>query len=150
MEEKIRGISCTLYHSKNNAMKTLLQSLTGGSCKVFIPWCMVIQGDMRLPGSKRNLYPTEDEMAAIADAAIWELVLHIYPADAQEEPIETYEDFLQSRCECCLIFYDCGMLELYIRNQTLRDQLLDELEKLDARDIGLITDSNDGRIALHL
>ncbi len=82
--------------------------------------------------------------------AIWELVLHIYPVGEEKESIKTYADFIGSNCCCCLIYYDCGYLDIYIKEAGLLQQIRACLAELNAEELQVLTDSNDDRQALLL
>lgn len=45
------------------------------------------------------------------------LVLHLYPETTASEEIETYEDFLKSKCEMIILLYDFCYIEVYCKNR---------------------------------
>ena len=148
MTEHIRGIECSLY---SGGVEDLLLFLSTKPFDFYIRWCMKIDDEnLILPKSSCNFQILPHELKKLARESIWELVLHIYPIGSNREKIETYDDFMNSSCICCLIFYDCGLLDIYTKESSLRDQLYDLLLSLQANDIELITDVSDGRTCLSL
>ena len=148
MTEHIRGIECSLY---NGGVEDLLLFLSTKPFDFYIRWCMKIDDkDMILPKSSCNFQILPHELQKLARESIWELVLHIYPDGSNRKIIETYDDFLNSQCHCCLIFYDCGLLDIYIKNADFRDQLYSLLLSLSAKDMKFITDLSDSRTCLFL
>lgn len=148
MTENIRGIECSLGNEK---LEDLLLFLSNNLFDFYIPWCMKIANKQRIvPQSLNNLPISLCDLKKLAKESIWELVLHIYPVGASKQVIETYDDFLNSQCHCCLIFYDCGLLDIYIKNADFRDQLYSLLLSLSAKDMKFITDLSDSRTCLFL
>lgn len=148
MTEHIRGIECSLY---NGGVEDLLLFLSTKPFDFYIRWCMKIDDKgVNLPKSLSDFQIFPHELKKMAKESIWELVMHIYPVGANRKIIETYDDFMNSSCICCLIFYDCGLLDIYIKELSLRNQLYDLLHSLQAKDIELITDVSDCRTFLSL
>lgn len=148
MTENIRGIECSLY---NGRVEDLLLFLSNKPFDFYVRWCMKIDDKhVILPKSSCNFRILPHDLKKLAKESIWELVLHIYPVGSNRKIIETYDDFMNSSCICCLIFYDCGLLDIYTKESSLRDQLYDLLLSLQAKDIELITDVSDGRTCLSL
>lgn len=148
MTENIRGIECSLY---NGRVEELLLFFSNKPFDYYVRRCMKIDDKyVILPKSSYNFCISPHDLKELAKESIWELVLHVYPAGSNGKLIETYDDFVNSACICCLIFYDCGLLDIYIKESSLRDQLYDLLLSLQAKDIELITDVSDGRTCLSL
>lgn len=148
MNESIRGIECSLYKGSINE---LLDFLVEESCEFYAPWYMGIDNThTTLPRAKQNLHLTALGLKDLAKESIWELVLQLYPKGYDYEVIETYIDFQRSSCICCIIFYDCGLMEIYIKNSVLFELIYNKLNQIQAEDIELITSYNDKRTYLHL
>lgn len=148
MNQKVRGIECSLYNGK--FMEVLFHLSTKYNF-FYIPWCKKFDNKkMLLPKATSISYVTANGLRQIAKQSIWELVLHIYPEGAIINEINTYTDFIESSCECCLIFYDCGMLDLYIKDPILFEDMWEKLELLQASDLSVITELNDTRTMLHV
>ena len=146
--ENVRGIECSLY---NSGVEELLLFLSTKPFDFYVRWCRKIDGnDVIFPKSSCNFQILSHDLKKMAKESIWELVLHIYPVGSNREIIETYDDFKNCSCICCLIFYDCGLLDIYIKESSLRDQLYDLLLSLQAKDIEFITDVSDCRTCLSL
>ncbi len=106
--------------------------------------------DKLLPQFTENIDITKQSLPKFENQELWELILHIYPKGSQRSIINTYGDFLTSNCICCVIYYDCGSLEIYIKSLSLFQQIWDKLTILKAEDMSVITDENDSRTVLHL
>lgn len=148
MTKNIRGIECSLY---NGRFEDLLLFLSDEPFDFYIHWCMRIDDNhVILPKSSHDFRILPHDLKKLAKESIWELVLHVYPAGSNRQIIETYDDFTNSPCICCLIFYDCGLLDIYTKESNLRNQLYDLLLSLQAKDIEFITDVSDSRTCLSL
>lgn len=143
MNDSKRGISCTL---NEGGIQELLLLLAQTSCTFFVPWCSKIDSPKQwLPGHTRDFYLDSEGVCNLTESTIWELVLHMYPTGETAERIETYEDFLKSKCFCCMIYYDCGWLDIYIKDPMLFEQVHNKLLALNAEDFEILTAANDGR-----
>lgn len=148
MTDNIRGIECSLYGGE---IKEILFFLSDKPFDFYVKWCMKINSKCGLlPNSTQDFCVSPYELKTLAKESIWELVLHIYPAGENRQTIETYDDFNKSPCICCLIYYDCGLMDIYTKESNLRDQLYNLLLSIQAKDIELITDSSDGGNCLSL
>lgn len=152
----IKGIECSLY---NGRIEELLHFLSNKPFDFYIQRCMKIDATQILPKLSNNFCISSHDLRRLSRESIWELVMYVYPIDSSDQTIEidssrktieTYDDFIQSPCICCLIFYDCGLLDLYVKESNLREQLYDLLLSLEATDMELITDVSDSRTYMHL
>ena len=143
----VKGISCLLPDQSVNG---LLLHISDLEYDFFSPWCLKIASrEMMLPESVKGLAITPSYLRELGHQAIWELVLHVYPMCAPKTEIETYEDFLNSSCLCCMIYYDSGWLDIYIKDDVLFADIQTWLQKLEAKEIVLLTDANDKRTIMH-
>ena len=148
MIDLIRGIRCSLYNGK---ITDLLMDIAQKDCSFYIESCMEIENKHQLvPKLLRNVHANGQDIQRLAAISIWELVLHMYPKGKQAEKINTYEDFLKSECACCIIFYDCGLLDIYIKDQVELNRIWEKLTSLQAQDMIVITNTTDSRTVLHL
>ncbi len=147
MAENIRGIECSLYNGK---FRDLLLFLSDKPFNFYVSWCMKIDSKHSLmPKVSQNFYVTPNELKNMANETIWEIVMHIYPTGAITKKIDTYDNFISSQCSCSLIFYDCGMIDIYVKESKLRNQLYNLLLSLDAQNIMYITDISDHRTCFY-
>ena len=147
MTNNIRGIECSLY---NGRIEDVLLFLSQKSFEFYVKWCMKIDNNQQLlPKSTRDYPVSAHDLCELAKMSIWELVLHAYPTGANSCTIETYSDYKKSACTCCLIFYDCGLLDIYTKDLCLCNQLYELLLSLQAKDIAYITDLSDNRTHLY-
>ena len=141
MKDNIRGIECSLY---NGRIEDLLLFLANKPFDFYVRWCLKIDDkQMILPKSSCNFRVLPEDLKKLAKKSIWELILHVYPVGSNMKLIETYDDYVSSSCSCYLIFYDCGLLDIYVKEVSMRNQLYDLLLSLQAKDIEFITDESD-------
>ncbi len=76
--------------------------------------------------------------------------MQMFPFGVSCEAIETYDEFLKSSCICCLIYYDCGLLDVYVKDSVFLERIREHLIQLGAEDLEFLTDANDGRTALRV
>ena len=141
----IRGIQCTLDAPVLNFIKTILQ----WPLEFYVPWCQKVDTDNKYnPGDYTDFFHCQDNLVFLEKSAIWEIVIHGYPKGHTPETLEVYEEYLHSSCQMCLIYYDCGYLDIYIKDETRRKLAWDTLINLGAEDMDWLTDENDGRTGL--
>jgi len=75
------------------------------------------------------------------------LVVHLYPSDAQNEWIDTYEDYKKSRCEMIILIYDSAYLEVYCKSIELLDNLF-KIAKMSAVTADKIYEDTDDRTCM--
>lgn len=138
MNQVMAAIECSL---KDDDIGAILRHISCTNYDVFIPWCSKIDDaeDVLLPRAKRNFVVTSQQLQRLALSSIWELVLQLWPCGSCPKSIETYEDFIQSHCIGCLIYYDCGTFEFYAKNATLLTQVQDVLTVLGADNLRTLT-----------
>lgn len=148
MKSQIIGLHCGL---PSGGIQRLLLHLSKENASFWVISCDTIRRpDQWLPDHAQGFRVATDQLLELSKLTIWELVLQLYPKGATPAQIETYEDFENSDCLCCLIYYDCGWLDLYVKDPTLLHSIQELLADLPAEDTQMLTAANDGRIALHL
>lgn len=142
MNQQTRGIYAVL---KDGGIKDVLEYLQTVEMQFWLSWAMI--GPFR---SCKQMLLSASELETLSSQNLWELVLHMYPDQSMPAAFESYEAFLNSDCSACLIYYDCRMIELYIKsNVPIREELFSRIEYV-SEEFGLITDYNDTRTALTL
>ena len=137
MEQTIRGMKCALdYHRLKDFLKQLPQT----NMEVTVPWCLFDETVIL-----RNYKASKQDLKTVENHRIWELELQCFFQTADPIDIATYQDFLLSSCVCCLFYFDCGYLEIYVKCPIMFQQFWGCLVDLDAEDLQVITDSNDTR-----
>ena len=143
----IRGIECEL---NSDMIYSFLTFITQEQYNYYVPWCLKSEKNKLLPQFSEHVFlSSHDIYNYFSTHGLFELVLHIYPQDTQFKTIETYDDFLHSDCLCCLIYYDCGFLDIYIKDHLLFTRIWSFLDANAAENMGVITDENEGRTAIH-
>lgn len=143
----IRGIECALI---GNALSHVLQFLAYEKCEFYVPWCtMIDMPGMAIPRTIKDQHINAQYLRRIADQSVWELVLKLYPLDKLEEAITTYDDYEGSECICYLIYYDCGMLDIYAKDLCLIERLHKLLSDLGVQSLRFLTRENDCRTRMY-
>lgn len=145
MDSRIRGIECAL---EEDEIETFLRFIAEKYSSFVIPWCMLNGGQFSAKNTYDMLPPIRLKM--LAQEAILELVLFAYAPNALPSQITSYSEFVKSECSVCLIYYDCGTLEIYIKNRKDFNEIWDTLLLLHAQDMVIKTDASDGRSKLCL
>lgn len=70
--------------------------------------------------------------------------LKAFPKGTHLNNFDTYEEFLKSDCELCLLIADCSYVELYCKNLTILEKLYDNARAKEYEGIECI-DENDPR-----
>lgn len=137
MTNSIRGLKCSIDYFK---LIHLLKFLTNKDWEFFAPWCLM-DGINVITNVKGFL----DDFSLFEGHNIWELELQCTPPKTEPFRIKTYQDFSRSLCLCYLLYFDCGYLEIYIKEKCDVEHLKRQLEKIGAQDLCIITDENDAR-----
>lgn len=141
----IRGIQCTLDAPVLAFVKTILQ----WPLEFYVSWCLKVDTHNKyIPGNYTDFYLCPNNIGFLEKSAIWEIVIHGYLAGHSPETLDLYEEYLYSPCQMCLIYYDCGYLDIYIKDETRRKSAWDTLVALGAEDLEWLTDENDRRTGL--
>ena len=152
MNGTMRGFECTLY---NSSFGDLLAELARESYDFYVAHYMttdVMEAWSSGPQSsspRERVHISTEELKGISEDRVMELVLHVYPMGSRDSEINTYEDFQQSDCVCCVIFYDCRMLEIYVKDAILQEKISKHLLAMGGEEMAFITDENDGRVVFY-
>lgn len=137
MNQNIRGLRCSLNYF---LVADFLKYLSKKAWEFHIPWC-VLDGNIKIVDHKA----TTKDLEALNKHRIWEIEMQCYPRDSVKTSISNYQDFYVSCCACYLLYFDCGYLELYIKQPNDFEQFWDFLMSLGAEDLVVVTDINDTR-----
>lgn len=145
MDTSIRGIECTL---EEDAIESLLRYFSEDDSSIVVPCCMINGEGIETQNADSVWSPAE--LCKLSQESILELVLQIYPPNSLPSKIETYADFVESECSICVIYYDCGMLEMYIKNLDDFNRIKSKLISLHVQDMIIKTALNDKRVKMCL
>lgn len=137
MQNNIRGLKCSLDCC---GLVQFLKCLPQKEWFFFAPWCLL--------NDHCTITDTMDflkDFSLFEDHNIWELELQCTQHYTGSLAIQTYEDFCEMPCICYILYYDCGNLELYIKDSNDLLQFQEYLEDIGVQDLTLITDSTDTR-----
>ena len=98
----------------------------------------------------RNLAISKQSLEQIFNGHIWEIELQCYKCEMDYTEIKTYQDFMNSDCECLLLYYDCGNLEIYIKDPNDSKWIYEYLQSNGATRMIIKTSKSDKRITLLL
>ena len=102
-----------------------------------------------MPISYKNISIHSSGLKEFFHSTIWEMVMYIYPPGAEKQAIDTYEDYVNSQCVGCVIYYDCGYLEVYTKDVPLLHEIDALASAWNVEEKSLITESN-RRTIMHL
>ncbi len=147
MNANVLGFECSLY---NGNIDKILMFLSGLTYKYYVSNYLLIDSkEVLLPKKHNDFWIKPNTLESMAKETIWELVLFVYDKNVIEQPIKTYDDYVNSSCVACLLYYDCGLLEIYVKEPHLRNRLLELLIKIGAEDLKHITDDCNYRVFLY-
>jgi len=146
-----RGISCSIYNC-SNVIRTILVALSEKYHSFYISWYNAIAKEKTLlPIASEDYIVSSEGLNDMVNATIWDVVLFAFPKDAEiVASFTTYEDYQNSSCECCLIYYDCGELDVYLKDSELLNNMHKLLVEHNAENFVILTDENDRRDTLHI
>lgn len=78
------------------------------------------------------------------------LKLQAYYPNAEYERIDTYDEFLSSKCRILLLICDTHYIDIYCKDIEISRALFARANSLSYQDVEYITDENDGRTAMNL
>lgn len=137
MKNNIRGIKCSIDYYQ---LKEFLKFLTNRPWDFYMPWCLL--DDMVPIMSPKMLLPN---LSTFENHNIWEMELQCFPPNMEYVHVTDYQAFCSSPCECCLLYYDCGYLEIYVKQRDCFQQFWGYLKCCETEDLQFITDWNDTR-----
>lgn len=143
-----RGMSCGL---SNKGINKLLLFLSKKNYTCYLLDCLAIdKREMIIPDYLQDQRATETMLKEMATTSFFEFKFLMYPPNKPCKDFASYETFVESDCICCLLYYDCGWLDVYIKDDVLFEDVYGFLMKLDIEQFEIITDINDKREALSL
>jgi len=74
--------------------------------------------------------------------------LKAFPENKDTIEIKTYEEFLSSDCQLCLLITDCTYTDIYCKDIELLEKLYMNALKNNYENLSYITDTNDSRTGL--
>ncbi|QKE75684.1 DUF2691 family protein [Arthrobacter citreus] len=74
--------------------------------------------------------------------------LKAFPENKDSVEIRTYEEFLSSDCQLCLLITDCTYTDIYCKDLELIEKLYTNALQYNYENLSYITDSNDSRTGL--
>ncbi|MBR6801067.1 MAG: DUF2691 family protein [Eubacteriaceae bacterium] len=148
MNNKIIGIESSV---NPGVIKIILNHYSVMYDEFYILQCSKIHSkEMLLPEDTYHITVDGQYLRDVAQSTVWELVMYIYPEGITGSEIGTYEDFLESECNTCVIYYDCGYLEIYSKDEEHLFAMHKILSRLDTDELTFVTEENFDRTAMHL
>ena len=147
MQEGIRGLEAELPQGAPFRIIDVLRGISpDDNYKIFTPGCRVWSGFA--PTSAPGLISPQDLRAlSTPKYTIEELSLHFFPLDAQARELRDYADYMESACVCSIMYYDCGMLEIYTKDAEWLRRLKSNISDMHPVSLTYKTDLNDGRVS---
>lgn len=145
MKNIFRGIECEFEGSPHLNVERVLDGIPLQHYKVFLEWGMIHNKDGQISCPK---IVSPDFIHNISDNfnyCIWELLVHIFPKEETPKSLRNYKDFLESSCECSILYYDAGYLAIYVKNEEWLGTFEKNIIKMVPQRVDKITDQNDTR-----
>ena len=86
----------------------------------------------------------------MGNAWILQLVLQVFPKNEEITPIDSYEDFLNSKCKMVLLACDVTYVEVYVKDPVWLSQLLNNAKQFPVEYLEIKADENDARTRMLL
>lgn len=83
------------------------------------------------------------------DYFVYFLNVQLYPKNAKESDIDTYDDFVKSDCELIVLFYDNSYIEFYIKSEYLWNIIMKNLKEKNIK-YQVKTRENDTRTEMYV
>ena len=136
----ICGLECELGEG---GLTSLLLYLSKKRYNYYIPWCLLANHH-----EVRNLVDSTQDLKLLSEYCIWELKLQCHEHGTAYSDIHSLDDFWRSTCNCLLLYFDCGYLELYVKNMDNLQDLWGYLSSISAENLKIKTVGNDCRTIL--
>lgn len=91
----------------------------------------------------------EDAIQNLGNYLTLFLNLQVYPKNAKIKSIETYEDFINSKCQLIVLIYDTSYIEIYFKEEKLKNIVLNNM-KVRGIKYQIKTKENDGRTIMRV
>lgn len=145
MQNKPRGIRCEFDGRPYFNVHKALEGIPLDYYQIYLEWGMIHDKDGQISYpeivSPSFIYKISDE----CNYCMWELLLHIFPKEGKPKPLRDYKEFLDSSCECSIIYYDAGNLAIYVKNEEWLDTIQKNIIEVVPERFEIITDQNDIR-----
>lgn len=118
-------------------------------CQFHIRWSMYAK-DAEYPDDR--LVPFSFVRNFILNNFFYQLDIQIYPPNAEisQQNIDYYEEYADSVLVGVFLYHDCGYIDVYVKDETRLQKLYDKLAVLNAKNLEIKTDENDGRTRLNV
>ncbi len=77
------------------------------------------------------------------------LIIQVYLKNEKNATINSYEDFLNSDCQLMVLITDVSYVEIYFKNDELKNQIIKSVEDLNI-EYSIKTIDSDGRYTMHV
>lgn len=116
-------------------------------CRFHVRWSMY-EKDAEEPGDR--LVPFSVVKDFILNNFFYQLDIQIYPPNAEisQQDIDYYEEYADSVLVGVFLYHDCRYIDVYVKDEARLQKVYDKLAALNAKDLEIKTDENDGRTRL--
>lgn len=91
----------------------------------------------------------EDAICNKGNYFVYFLNAQLYPKNAKENVIDTYDDFVKSLCDLIILCYDNSYIEFYIKSKDLWETIFKNLKEKDIK-YRVKTRENDTRTQMYV
>lgn len=143
MNNDVRGLEAVLSFKKHFQPEQLLQGIPVQNFQMYMPWCIISSAVKGLSYSQPITLSFLQDLSETN--CIWEQVLHFFPHNEDARRLRDYEDFLNSTCQCSILFYDCAYLEIYVKCNEWLNTFQQNIMKMHPVSFCIKTDETDTR-----
>lgn len=88
------------------------------------------------------------ELLALQKYLLYFFDIRAFESEDEIIELDTYEDFLKSKCQIYFCCYDVMWFDIYCKDESLTYKFLENSKKIDGAVAEITTDENDGRTRL--
>lgn len=143
----MRGIEFKINIGYSNVFRTLFKNINISEYSLQISEEEIFTKTSLQNTSKMGIL---DYMNSNFPYYVFFIKLHAYPKEEKVQNIQTYEDFLKSKCQFTVLVSDGWCFEIYAKDDMLLLQFIQNAIKLKATDIHIKTDYDDCRTEMNV
>lgn len=146
----IRGFELTLKQSNYLHLTQLFAQIDLSDYCFQTVDAMIYRDAQCIPDGEEFVNALLERRAEMGNAWILQLVLQVFPKNEAITPIDSYEDFVKSKCKMVLLTCDVTYVEVYVKDPVWLSQLLNNAKQFPAEYLEIKTDENDARTRMLL
>lgn len=139
----MKGIDIVFNGYRDARISKILIGIPVDNYTITVDDSMIYDGDNTIDcGGVVNYF---DIIKIQNSCMIMNMSLYIGNGTINTKGVETYEDFISSNCDIIILIHDCIFYEIYSKSELYIYKILKNLDRMNAREISIKTDSTDTR-----